>query len=443
MSCLRGVRAFASGSCWLRFLALAIPLLGASCGEGDGTELAAVSLTEGPFGAMLAGSDGEQLLPIVTRNHAGEPTAVTGALWMNADGSSMVVELDPDRGVPLKVVFGDFIVLFANWNDSGTVSDVARIYGPTGYVEILRNQPVGFPMPNMSEPPGVRSSAATCLPNCQSKERTQAEMLKVAGLGLSIGACGLAAVASWGAMLLPCSGTVVSGAKMVTSEDSWLNAPLERAGNLLGGIDILQCLGGDLSGCVSAALDRAAGERQKAADREEAYQALVQSANDRLMNGAIPSGHQEGDAPECIESYACTPGLTLNCVEGGTKTCRDDCTWGDCPTKSGGGGGGGACSFPDDGDTVCAGLVQSVESQCATAGGRIVAWTKSKADCVNAYKCWANGCPCLFSCGLRCGNDSNCAQSCFSSSGANMQAEAAACASCSMPEVLGQCQTGG
>lgn len=77
------------------------------------------------------------------------------------------------------------------------------------------------------------------------------------------------------------------------------------------------------------------------------------------------------------------------------------------------------------------------------AGGRIVGWTTSKADCVKAFKCWANGCPCLFSCGFQCGNDTGCVQSCFSDSGSNMQAEAAACASCAMPEVYGQCQTGG
>lgn len=429
----------------MRAFCLVIPLLAASCAGDDGPDLAAVPLAKGEFGALLAGSDGEQLLPIVTRNASEEPTAVTGAVWMNAEGSSIVVDLDPDTGLPSKAVLGDYIVLFANWSEDGKTADVARIYGPTGYLEILRNQPIGATPPpgfDGDGPRGLVTSAATCLPNCPSKERTQAEMLKAAGVGLSLATCAVAAFTGWAAMALPCAGTVVSGAKMVTPEDSWLYAPLERAEKLMNGIDILQCGGADVGSCFSLVLGRAAGEREQAAAREEAYQALVQSANDRLMNGEIPSGYQEGEAPQCIDHYACTPGLTLNCIEGGTKTCQADCTWGECPRKTGGGGGGG-CSVPGDGESVCAALVQQVEAQCAGSGGRIVGWTKSKASCVAAYKCWTNGCPCLFSCALKCGSDTGCAQSCFADSGANTQAEAAACAACETPEVYGQCQTGG
>ncbi len=431
---------------WKRACGYAIPLLLTmtiqvfglvSCADED-VELAAVTLGDQEFGAMLVASDGEQLLPIVTRNDSFEPTAVTGAVWMDGNGSSIVVDLAPETGLPSKVVLGDYIVLFANWNADGTVADVARVYGPTGYIEILRGVQVREPEPQIETEPGVKVSAATCLPNCPSKERTQAELLKVAGLGLSIATCGLATAASWGAMLLPCSGVVVSSAKMLTSEESWLNAPLERADKLLSGIDILQCITGDVSGCVSAALNRASSERQKAADREEAYQDLVQAANDRLMNGLIPSGYQEGEQPVCIDNYACTPGLTLNCIEGGTKTCQDDCTWGNCPKMS-----GGMCSFPNEGEAACEGAVQDVISQCTSSGGHIVGWTISKADCVSAYNCWVKGCPCLFSCAMECGNDSDCAQSCYADSGANAQAESTACSACEEPGVYGQCQTEG
>ncbi len=438
MSHQRWLRNLAFGGRAPLALALAFQVFAlASCGD-DGAELAAIPLGDQDFGAMLVGSDGEQLLPIVSRNDTFEPTAVTGAVWMNAEGSGIVVTLDPVTGLPSKVVLGDYIVLFANWNADGTVADVARIYGPTGFIEILRGLQVRDPEPVVEGGLGVRTSAVTCLPNCPSKERTQAELLKVAGLGISVATCGVAAAASWGAMLLPCSGVVVSGAKMATTEDSWLNAPLDRANKLLGGIDILQCLGGDISGCVSAALERASNERQKAAEREEAYQALVQAANDRLMNGEIPSGYQEGEPPVCIDNYACTPGLTLNCIDGGTKTCLDDCTWGRCPKMT-----GGACSMPDEGESACEAAVQDVKAQCAAAGGKIIGWTTSKADCVSAYNCWVRGCPCLFSCAMQCGNDQNCAQTCFANSGANAQAESDACSVCDEPGVYAQCQTGG
>jgi len=419
-------------------LALAFPVLMlASCGGDDGPELAAIPLDDQEFGAMLVGSDGEQLLPIVSRNESFEPTAVTGAVWMNADGSSIVVDLDPVTGLPTKVVLGDYFLLFANWNQDGTVADVARIYGPTGYIEIVRGIHVRELEPEPEPEPGVVESAATCLPNCPSKERTQAELLKVAGIGVSMATCGVAAAATWGAMLLPCSGLVVSSAKMLTPEETWLNAPLERAEKLLGGIDILQCLGGDLSGCISAALNRASGERQKAAEREEAYLALLQAADERLFNPMIPSGYQEGGQPVCSDSYACTPGLTLNCIEGGMKTCMDDCSWGKCPPMK-----GGSCVPPQDGDAACGAAVQDVKAQCAAAGGRIISWTISKADCVAAFNCWVAGCSCLFSCAMQCGEDSGCTQACLTATGANVEAEGAACSACDNPQVYGQCAKG-
>ncbi|MBP7381622.1 hypothetical protein KBA39_04410 [Myxococcota bacterium] len=425
------------GLCLLMTLMVLVFAL-VSCGVDEPTELAAVSLDDETFGAMLVSSDGEQLLPVVARNDSLEPTAVTGAVWMDGNGSSIVVDLDPGTGLPSKVVLGDYIILFANWNQDGTVADVARIYGPTEYIEILRGVQVREPEPQVETEAGVVASAATCLPNCPSKERTQAELLKVAGLGLSIATCGLATAASWGAMLLPCSGVVVSSAKMLTPEESWLNAPLERADKLLSGIDILQCITGDVSGCVSAALNRASSERQKAADREEAYQNLVQAANDRLMNGEIQSGYQEGGQPACIDYYACTPGLTLNCIEGGTKTCQEDCTWGKCPKMT-----GGTCSIPNEGQEACEAVVQDVIAQCAARGGHIVGWTISKADCVSDYNCWIKGCPCLMFCALQCGSDSSCAEGCILNSGANAEAESAACSACREPQVYGQCQSGG
>lgn len=436
MSLRRCMSSRPSRFAWLLVLLAAIPVLAGACGDPEGTELASVPVADGAFGAMLAASTGEQLLPIVERDGAGNATAVTGAMWMNADGSSLVVDLDPATGLPRKAVLGDFILLFANWTADGTTADVARIFGPTGFIEVLR----GLKLREADVPvPGRLVSRATCLPDCPSKERTQAEMLKVAGLGLSVVSCGMATAVSWGATLLPCTGAVVSAAKMATGQESWLNAPLQRAGKLLGGIDILQCLGGDLSGCLSAAIDRAGSEREKAATREEAYQALVQAADDRLMNGEIPSGYREGDAPECLEFYACTPGMTLQCAGGGTKTCRGDCSWGECPGQ----GGGSVCTSATDGEAACEAYVRQVEAQCAASGGRIIGWSPDKAACIDAFDCWSNGCPCLLGCSVQCGTDSTCLQKCFASSGANPQAEAAACRSCATPGVNGQCQTGG
>ncbi|MBP7125844.1 hypothetical protein KBD49_05705 [Myxococcota bacterium] len=73
---------------------------------------------------MLAGSTGKQLLPVVRRNGTGNPVAVTGAVWT----------CGPATGLPRKMVFGNFLVIFTNRNPDCTAADVARISGPMGYL---------------------------------------------------------------------------------------------------------------------------------------------------------------------------------------------------------------------------------------------------------------------------------------------------------------------
>lgn len=430
------VAAHASGALSFAVVLVILSTFVVACGSDGAVELAAVDLDNGEFGTLLVSSEGEQLLPVVTRNDLNAVTQVTGAMWLDANGSSAYVEIDPATGLPSMTVFGDFILIFSNWSADHTTADVARIYGPTGYAEILRGINV---WEGEQQVAGEVSSAATCLGSgCPSKERTQAEMLKVAGLAMSIGMCGFATAASWGAALLPCSGVVVSAAKLALGEESWLNAPVERAGKLLMAVDVLQCISGDVSGCVSLALDRASDERAKAATREETYQAMVQDAESRLMIGDQFSGVYAGEAPQCMNSYQCTPGLTLNCIEGGTKTCQPDCVWGACPKI-----GSGPCGLAQSGDEVCKDLMKGVEAQCSAAGGHIVGWTQGKAACVSAFNCWKNTCPCLLSCSLQCADDYSCTDNCITAAGSNIQAEAAACSACEQPQVEGQCGSGG
>jgi len=420
-----------------RGAALLIPaLLLAACGTTK-IEVAAVPVDSGKFGALLVSSEGEQLLPVVTRDASGQATAVTGALWMDGNGNSAYVDLDPLTGLPTRTVFGDFVLLFSNWSADHTTADVARIYGPTGYVEVMRGVRVGD---GVAATAGKLTAAATCLPNCPSTRQTVAELLKVAGLGLSIGTCGVASAVSWGAMLLPCSGVVVSAAKMVSGEESWLNAPLSRAAGFLKAVDILQCVSGDASGCLSLELDTAAGQLEKEAATVDKYPELVQAAEDRMMNGALPGGVLSGSPPACIQSYECTPGAYLPCLAGGTRQCGQDCTWPECPSAT----SGGTCSVnAGDGDSVCQALVENVQSQCAAKGGKILSWSPDKATCVKGYKCWATSCPCLMSCSTTCGNDLTCVQACMTKAGKDTQAEATKCAACTMPQVQAQCQTGG
>jgi hypothetical protein len=364
----------------------------AACGEGR-VELAAVPVDSGRFGAMVVSSEGEQLLPVVARDPLGTVTALTGAVWMDGKGASAVVDLDPATGLPTRTVMGDYIVLFSHWSADRTTADMARIYGPTGYAEVYRGVRLDA---GIAAEAGRLTAAATCLPDCPSKERTTAELIKLAGLGLSIGTCAVATGISWGAALLPCSGVVVSSAKMLTGDESWLNAPLERAGKFLKGVDILQCLAADPGACVSLALDQASGEYEKKAAVEERYQALVKEADDRLMMPGMPAGLVSGSPPVCDDAYECTPGNYLPCYPEGTKQCKEDCHWGDCPKPT----------PAPSGMTQCSGAQPSCQctfEACATVttSGHCTGWYKSSAgnficascqDCTGAAQALTSAC---------------------------------------------------
>jgi hypothetical protein len=416
-----------------RTIVLLCPLLLAACGIDGTPELAAIPLASSPFGALMVSEKGETLMPVVARDPSGRATGVSAALWMDGTGNSAYVEMDLVTGRPTRTVMGDFIVLFSNWRENGTVVDIARIYGPTNYAEVFRGVRV------VQEPAaeaGRLTAAATCLPDCPSTERTVAELLKVTALGLSIGTCGVAVGISWGAALLPCTGVVVSSAKMLTGEEAWVNAPLDRAGRLLTAVDALQCLGGDPGGCVSLMLEGASNEVAKAAATVEKYAALEQDANDRLMNPQAAPGLVSGSPPDCIDSYLCTPGAYLPCYPEGTKQCQPDCTWTQCPKPR---PSGGTCSPVTDGPSACAQLVRSVQAQCAAKNGTIVSWDPDEATCVKGYACWSTNCPCVMSCGEECQDDVACAQDCLARSGTDLQTAAAKCASCPTPAVRAQC----
>jgi len=366
---------------WMAAVLAAISGL-AAC-KDQKVDLAAVPLESGQFGALMVSSQGEALLPIVQRNESGQPTAVTGALWMDGKGTSALVELDPATGLPTRTVYGDFIVLFSNWSSDRTTVDIARIYPPTGFVEIRRQVPI-----QAQATTGALTAAATCLPDCPSYEATTAELLKVTGLGLSIGTCLAAGALSWGAMLLPCTGAVVSAAKMASSEDSWLNGTLERAGKMLTGVDIVQCLGGDPGGCTSLFLDFAAKEVEKEAKVVEQAQQVVDQTEGLLRVPDGPAGIQSGEPPDCIDRYECTPGAYLPCYPEGTKQCDTDCTWGDCPKPKPEPSGMTQCS--DNVPTCNCSHFQA----CVTMGasGACTGWYKTSAGnfyCASCSNCTA------------------------------------------------------
>jgi hypothetical protein len=418
-------------------LILASVLGGAwGCGEDKGVSVAAVSMDSGRFGALMAATDGTQFLPIVDRDPSGAVIAARGALWMNSKGSRIAVMVDPATGLPSRTVMGDLVLVFGNWNTKAGTVDIATIYGPTGYVALYRG--VAVPGAAPSQASGVVSSAMTCFPACETPLKNLSEMLKIGFTSLSIGGCIAATVGTWGAMALPCAGALVSAASLVTPDDLWLD-DVDQTGRILALTDALKCTRGDAGSCVGF-FGSVATEAMDLVDSTLATQApLIAVAEEALGNPAAPAGVVQGAAPVCAQDYECTPGAYLPCYPEGTKQCGQSCKWAKCPAST----GGGSCSINTDSNEVCGALVDSVTAQCAAKGGHIIAWAPDQAACVEGYDCWKGSCPCLMTCSEKCAADTNCALQCMADMGEDAQAAALRCAACPIPEVKGQCQTGG
>jgi len=300
------------------------------------SNVGAVLQTTGPFGALMVGKGGEMLLPIVDRDASGNATKVTGALYMNNDtGTSAVVYLGDD-GKPTKTVMGDYILLFSNWSANGTTVDIAKIYTPTNYIEVFKGVSVNANIAAKEAKRKVSSDIAqmTCLPKCGNDTKTLAELVKVAGLGISLGLCVPATTLSLGAMAIPCAGLVVSTASFVMGDEAWLGIQGMEAGFLA--MDTAQCIGANVASCVSTFLG--VGSQILDIYGKE----LVNNSN--LVNTASlfvsdPNQHsgvvQQGGGLPSVPSgeYECTPGGAMHyvpCLLAGVRECQNDYTWGPC-----------------------------------------------------------------------------------------------------------------
>jgi len=316
---------------------VAVATAGFGCGQDNSARVAAVPQASGKFGALMVSTEGQMLLPIVSRD--GDNDRIVGAMFRDASGTSVTLFLDSVTGLPSKTVLGDFVLLFSNWDTIGKKVDIARIYAPTGYIEIFRDVKLdpgslgsasspGEPAPSL---PGELSSSLTCFPACESDEKNFRELLKVAGLGLSIGGCGVATAISWGAMALPCAGLLVSTATMVVGDEEWLGN-LEEMGNILGAVQVFQCGMGGAESCVAVAVDLAGNSLDLDSKTVEQDDGLIFTAQAALDNPEAPAGIVQGTAPTCLDHYECTPGAYMPCYPEGVKQCNQDCTWSSCPS---------------------------------------------------------------------------------------------------------------
>lgn len=311
-------------------LVVLVALVGVSgCGEGD-KEVAAVEVPSGAFGVLSVDEDGERLLTTVQRSEDGHLAAVTGALWIGRRGETVMITLDPVTNLPERLVVGEFVLVFSNWRWYGAfgVADIARIHAPSGFIDVHRNVTIG-------EPPGSPDrirAALTCFPACSTDEQNFSEMLKIAGLGISIGACGVATGISWGAAAIPCTGVVVSSAKLLVGDEKWLGR-LDKVGKLLTAIDVLGCVSGNAADCVQVQLELATQDLDEHVATMDRAEPLIDTAQAYLDDPGAPAGIVQGEAPGCIDQYQCEPGHFLPCYPEGVRQCQADCTWSLCPEE--------------------------------------------------------------------------------------------------------------
>ena len=299
-------------------------------------DVGAVLQTSDPFGAlMVGGTAGEMLLPIVDRDVSGNPTKITGALYMNnATGNSAVVYPGED-GRPAKTVMGDFILLFSNWSANGGTVDIAIIYTPTSYIEVLKGVNVNANIAaNNADRKVSPIKPMTCLPVCGNDTQTLADLLKFSGLLISDGLCVVAIPASLATMALPCTGAAVATASFLMGDEAWLGIQGMEAGFLA--MHAAECVGTNALSCVALFSGVGSQVLDIYAKELNDNSTLVDTAFTALTDPDQPSGVvQPGGGLPAVPSgeYECTPGGAMQyeaCLVGGVRQCRSDYTWSPC-----------------------------------------------------------------------------------------------------------------
>jgi hypothetical protein len=305
------------------------------------SNVAAVSLKSGQFGAIMVSKSGEEmLLPMVDRNATGSAIKITGAMYVNnVTGANAVVYAD-DNGKPTKAIIGDFILLFSNWSTDSTRVDIAKIYTPTNYIEVYRGVNVAAKISNskVSAAAMQKTLQLTCFPRCDSDTKNLAELLKLSGVLLSYGTCTMATA---GTMFIPCAGFVIGAASFVAGDEAWLGIQTLDNGFLL--YDSYKCFKSyalDVGSCTSAYLNMSGKIMDVCSNELNDYKASTTFANSFLVDNNQPSGIvQQGGGLPTVPSgkYECTPGGSMHylpCFPDGVRECQSNYTWGTCSSST-------------------------------------------------------------------------------------------------------------
>ena len=335
---------------FLCFLMMMFLMVIGGCSSGGGDEVGsntptkestvvAVSQKSGPFGAIMVSKDGEMLLPIVDRDASGKLTKITGALYVNnVTGERVFVYLDIN-GRPTKTVIGDYILLYSNWSASGKTVDIVKIYTPTNYIEIFKGVSINAESAKaIFKGPSIINKAS-CFPGlCATETEDLAALLRIAALGINIGVCGTATVATFGiGTIFACSSLIVTTANLVMGDEKWLgNNPLFES--ILFGGDVFACLRipPDPPACVTAYLETSAAfvDLSNAfvhENSENITAAEISFSNPNQLSGVVQQGGGLPSVPS--GQYQCTPGGAMHyvpCLYQGVRECQSNYKYGPC-----------------------------------------------------------------------------------------------------------------
>ncbi len=318
-----------------------------SGGDTSTPALAAVSQTDGSFGSLMVSKDGEILTPVVDRDGTGSITRITGVVYTSRQGASVTVYLGAD-GRPAQAVMGGYVLVFSGWNASAGTVDIAKVFTPTGRIDILR----GVPSQAAKDPTGGVSiqsigsmggdglhALALCFPACDTTQKNLAEGLKLAAFAFTTGACVAGSASSLGAMVVPCTGALIEGATMLVGDESWLGQR-EGAGRMLSGIG---CSHGDAVECIALAMNLASTVLAASDATRNDNAPLLSMANVFLSDPKQGSGTAKDGATPACSAFECNPNAYMPCYPNGTKQCSSACTWGACGSTP----SGGCAQVPD------------------------------------------------------------------------------------------------
>jgi hypothetical protein len=303
----------------------------------DADQYAGVLTGDASLGAVMLNDEGQTLVPRASFDSEGKISDFSGAIYNDLSGGNVTVTLDPSTHLPSTLVLGKYIYLFSGWDLAKNTVNMTEVYPDNQWISSKQNLDIGSSL-SLSKPALALSSedklgAGSCVfdNSCPSTEKKLAELFRVGSLAVSVTACIAYAGGTAGLGLFACSNALLAEAKFLIGNENWLHK-VEKLSTVLLAANAYRCGAGiDVGACLEVLIDL---ENHILQQDDETL-----SKNENLLTSAwaFPLGTSQGTQPaQCPNSAAalCSPGSFLPCIDGGSKQCQSDCSWGSCPSDT-------------------------------------------------------------------------------------------------------------